>query len=228
MHSGSRLQCHWKYDRDPWPGQSKRTINVRVNGDLVQERNEKFRVTLSDPTRGTITTAKAIGVILNDDLIGTSASESISGSRRAEFINGRAGQDVLTGGRGGANHFGFRYGQSRINKPDHITDFRSGKDEISIIGKKGKFRSPMDFSRAADNSTAGTFKDLAKAVFADADGFRRGNQALSANAAVLVQSTNSAIAGTYLLINNGNASCNLKKDLFINITGFSESLPDIF
>ena len=27
-------------------GQSKRTINVRVNGDLVQERNEKFRVTL--------------------------------------------------------------------------------------------------------------------------------------------------------------------------------------
>ena len=209
-------------------GQSKRTIKIRVEGDRVQELNEKFRVTLSDPIGGTVTTATATGVIRNDDLTGTSASETISGTRQAEFINGFAGQDILTGGSGGANRYGFRYRQSRINSPDHITDFRPDKDKISLINKKGEFLSPpKGFSRADDNSTAATFKELVNAVFVDADPLTTGNQALAAKSAALVQSTNKEIAGTYLLINDGNARLSLKKDLLINITGFSGSLPDL-
>ena len=131
-------------------------------------------------------------------------------------------------GRGGPNHFGFRFGQSRIRTPDRITDLCFGQDSISLVNQRDQFLPvPQEFSRAADNSTAATFRELAEAVFADADGLTEGNQALAANAAALVQSTNANIAGTYLLINNGNASLNVRTDLLIDITGFSGPLPDL-
>ena len=208
-------------------GQSTRTIKVNVSADLVQEFNERFTVTLTNPTGATITTAKATGVIRNDDLIGTPDNDTIIGSRRAEFINGLAGQDDLTG-RSGPDQFGFRFGQSRISTPDRITDFRFGQDSISLVNRRDQFRPvPQEFSRAADNNTANTFKELAKAVFADADGLTEGNQALAANSAALVQSTNANIAGTYLMINDGKERLSLRKDLLIDITGFSGPLPDL-
>ncbi|MFM7514035.1 MAG: bluetail domain-containing putative surface protein, partial [Cyanobium sp.] len=66
---------------------------------------------------------------------------------------------------------------------------------------------------------------LADAVFADANGAAAGNQPLAANAAALVRSTNAAIAGTYLLINDGTAGRSLTADLLIDITGYSGTLP---
>ena len=47
----------------------------------------------------------------------------------------------------------------------------------------------------------------------------------TANAAALVRSTNAAIAGTYLLINDGTAGRSLTSDLLIDITGYSGTLP---
>lgn len=208
-------------------GQSTRTINIRVMADLIQEFDEKFAVTLTNPTGATITAARATGVIRNDDLIGTPDNDTITGSSRAEFINGLAGQDDLTG-RGGSDRFGFLFGESRIRTPDRITDFSFGEDSISLVNRREKFLPvPQEFSRAADNSTAATFRELAEAVFADADGLTEGNQALAANAAALVQSTNAEIAGTYLLINNGNAGLSFRRDLLIDITGFSDPVPDL-
>jgi hypothetical protein len=67
---------------------------------------------------------------------------------------------------------------------------------------------------------------LAVEVFADADGRRPGNQALRRRSAVLVQATNRSIRGTYLLINNNNSGLSLRRDLMVNITGFSGELPD--
>jgi hypothetical protein len=207
------------------PGDTSRTITVNVRADRDQEPDERFRVTLSNPTGATITTASATGIIRNDDLIGTAANDTIIGTRRPEFIDGLAGQDTLTGGAG-PDVFGFRIGQSRIRTPDRITDFRFGEDTIALLNAQGQLRpAPVAFSRAANNSTADTLADLAAAVFTDADGRTAGNQPLAANAAALVRSTNAAIAGTYLLINDANAGRSLTADLMVNITGFSGTLP---
>jgi alpha-tubulin suppressor-like RCC1 family protein len=206
-------------------GQTSRTITVNVRADRDQEPDERFRVTLSNPPGATITTASATGIIRNDDLIGTAANDTIIGTRRPEFIDGLAGQDTLTGGAG-PDVFGFRFGQSRIRTPDRITDYRFGEDTIALLNAQGQLRpAPVVFSRAANNSTAATLADLAAAVFADADGRTAGDQPLAANAAALVRSTNAAIAGTYLLINDANAGRSLTADLMVNITGFSGTLP---
>lgn len=207
-------------------GQSTRMIKIRVRGDQIQEFDKKFSITLDNPTGATIAAAKATGVIRNDDLIGTPDNDTIAGSRRADFINGLAGQDNLTG-RGGPDRFGFRFGQSRIHTPGRITDFRFGKDSISLVNQRGRLQPiPQALFRAANNSTAATFRELANAVFADADGLTRGNQGLAAKSAALVKSTNAEITGTYLFINNGKAGLNLRGDLFIDITGFTGSIPD--
>jgi Ca2+-binding RTX toxin-like protein len=206
-------------------GQTSRTITVNVRADLDREPDERFRVTLSNPTGATIATSRATGIIRNDDLIGTAANDTIIGTRRPEFIDGLAGQDTLTGGAG-PDVFGFRFGQSRIRTPDRITDFRFGEDTIALLNAQGQLRpAPVAFSRAANNSTASTLPGLANAVFADADGRTAGDQPLAANAAALVRSTNAAIAGTYLLINDANAGRSLTSDLLIDITGFSGTLP---
>ena len=212
------------------PGQDTRTITIRVKSDQIQELDEKFRLTISNATRASIdaTAASAIGVIRDEDQIGSENIDTIKGTQRAEFINGLGGQDMLTGG-GGIDHFAFWYGQSQINKPDQITDFRFDEDKITLVNRKGKFSPiPQNLSRAANNNTAATLKDLANAVFVDADALRAGDQALAAKSAALVKSTNSKIAGTYLLINDGNAGLSLKRDLLINISGASGCLPDFF
>ncbi|NJL14582.1 MAG: hypothetical protein HC913_17320 [Microscillaceae bacterium] len=46
-------------------------ITIQVSGDLLIELNEDFTVTLSNPTGATITTATAIGTIINDDTFPT-------------------------------------------------------------------------------------------------------------------------------------------------------------
>jgi Ca2+-binding RTX toxin-like protein len=206
-------------------GEAAKTITVEVAADRVQENDERFAVTLATPTGATITTATALGTIRNDDLLGTTANDTIAGGRRAEYIDGLDGRDTLTGG-GGPDQFGFRFGQSRIRTPDRITDFRFGQDKISLLNGRGQLLpAPLAFSRAADNSTASSLAALADAVFADANGRTAGNQPLAANAAALVRSTNAAIAGTYLLINDSNAARSLTRDLLINITGYSGRLP---
>jgi hypothetical protein len=208
-------------------GETSQTITVNVRGDLEQEPDERFSVNLSQPTNASIGTASATGTIRNDDLIGTAGADRIRGTGRPEYLDGRAGQDLLTGGAG-PDLFGFRARESTITEPDRITDFRFGEDRVSIVAASGKaLPLPGSFSRAADNRTAATLSDLAAAVFADADGQRRGNQPLGANSAALVRATNRAIAGTYLLINDSNAGLNPRNDLLINITGHSGQLPGL-
>jgi hypothetical protein len=49
-------------------GQTSANITVNVQGDTQVEPDETFRVTLSNPSNATITTATATGTILNDDI----------------------------------------------------------------------------------------------------------------------------------------------------------------
>lgn len=157
--------------------------------------------------------------------ISSSSTSSVSVFTKST-IAGRRGRDVLTGGDG-ANRFGFRWGHSRIGAPDWITDFTFGEDKIAVLDRRGRLqRQPGHFSRAADNSTAGSLRDLAAAVFADADGRQAGKQRLGRGSAVLVRSTNRNIRGTYVLINDGNPGLNLRSDLMVRITGFRGDLPN--
>ena len=115
---------------------------------------------------------------------------------------------------------------SSIRTPDRITDFRFGDDRIGVILANGITQArPTGFSRATDNRTADTLRDLTAAVFADADGGREGNQPLAAGAAALVVATDPAIAGTYLLINDSQVSPSLRSDLLLDLTGASGVRP---
>ncbi len=71
---------------------------------------------------------------------------------------------------------------------------------------------PSSFSRAANN-TVTTLDNLINQVFTDANGAITGNQGLGVNSAALVQVTTGAIAGTYLIINDGTAGFQSSNDL---------------
>ena len=51
------------------PGDTSETIAVTVNGDLVAELDEPFRVTLSAPSDATLADATGIGTIVDDELL---------------------------------------------------------------------------------------------------------------------------------------------------------------
>lgn len=207
------------------PNQATRTLTVSVVGDINQEVNETFSVRLFAPTGATLGGAAAGGTIQNDDLIGNVNPNTLKGTALAEFIDGRANVDTLTGA-GGSDVFGFRFSQSSLNTPDRITDFAFGTDKVDLFASSGTFLpAPSTFTRASNNSTAASLSALTNAVFADANGALAGNQKLGANSAVLVQSTNAAIAGTYLLINNATAGRSTTKDLLVNLSGFTGGLP---
>ena len=69
-------------------------ITVNVRGDAVQEFDESFTVTLSNPTNGAvITTASATGTIQDDDA--------------PNFVFGTLGNDILVGTSGADTLIGF-------------------------------------------------------------------------------------------------------------------------
>jgi large repetitive protein len=49
------------------PGQTTRTVDVQVRGDAIDELNETFSLTLSNPQNGTLGDAVGLGTILDDD-----------------------------------------------------------------------------------------------------------------------------------------------------------------
>ena len=71
------------------PGDTSKTITVSVVGDLLDEPDESFSLTLTDPVNASITTGTGVGTILDDDdppsvSIGdTSVTEGDSGSTAA-------------------------------------------------------------------------------------------------------------------------------------------------
>lgn len=71
------------------PNEATRTITVLVTGDTVQELDETFVVTLSNPSSGSsLATATASSVITNDD---ASLAISTSNAQRAEGNSGTTG-----------------------------------------------------------------------------------------------------------------------------------------
>ncbi|MDB9420887.1 hypothetical protein PN467_10220 [Microcystis aeruginosa CS-563/04] len=202
-----------------------KVITVNVNGDITQESNETFTVTLSNASNGAnITTATATATIQNDDFIGNSSNNTLTGTAGNDYINGGAGRDTLTGGVG-SDIFVFQFGQSPVSGADRITDFAIGTDKIDLLSSSGvAMNAPISFTCAA-NSTATTLTNMTNSVFTDANGALTGNQALGVNSAALVNVTTASIAGTYLVINDSVAGFQSSNDLLVNITGYSGTLP---
>ncbi|MDY7050444.1 MAG: Calx-beta domain-containing protein, partial [Microcystis panniformis WG22] len=229
---------------------STATISIPILNDNLNEADEAFTVTLSNPVNATINPEGGIGEVIITDtwqstltrtlpnnvenlrLIGTNningtgnaGNNNITGNSGINQINGGAGIDTLTGGLG-ADTFIFQFGQSTISTSDRITDFAINSDKIDLLTQAGNATSaPSNFSRAA-NSTVTTLQNLINQVFTDANGAITGNQGLAVNSAALVQVTTGAIAGTYLVINDSTAGFQASNDLLINITGFTGTLP---
>ncbi|MCA6490276.1 MAG: VWA domain-containing protein, partial [Chitinophagaceae bacterium] len=223
---------------------STANITIPILNDNLDEPDEVFTVTLSNPTNAIINPNGASGqVIITDTLqsgitkslpnnvenlrligsnningTGNAGNNNITGNSGNNQINGGAGIDTLTGGLG-ADTFIFQFGQSTRSTSDHITDFAINSDKIDLLTQAGNATSaPSNFSRAA-NSTVTTLQNLINQVFTDANGATTGNQGLGVNSAALVQVTTGAIAGTYLVINDSTAGFQSSNDLLINITG---------
>ena len=209
-------------------GSATAAVIVNPTADATVEPNETVVLKLATGTGYTVGTTTAVtGTITNDDVVGTYNAKTLIGTAINELIDGRDSQDIITGGVG-PDRFAFRFGESTIAAPDWITGFEFGSDKVDLFSSSGgALASPVAFSRAADNRSATTLAGLATAVFTDANGSTTGNQALAANAAVLVTATNNNIEGTYLVINDSTASQSNTNDLLINITGFSGTLPPL-
>ncbi|REJ43087.1 MAG: calcium-binding protein [Microcystis flos-aquae TF09] len=232
------------------PNTATATISIPILNDNLNEPDEAFTVTLSNPVNATINPEGGIGEVIITDtwqstltrtlpnnvenlrLIGSNningtgnaGNNNITGNSGNNQINGGAGIDTLTGGLG-ADTFIFQFGQSTISTSDRITDFAINSDKIDLLTQTGNAMSaPSSFSRAAD-STVTTLDNLINQVFTDANGAITGNQGLGVNSAALVQVTTGAIAGTYLIINDSTAGFQSSNDLLINITGFTGTLP---
>ncbi|MCA2922753.1 MAG: endo-1,3-1,4-beta-glycanase ExsH, partial [Microcystis sp. M038S1] len=229
---------------------STATISIPILNDNLNEADEAFTITLSNPVNATINPEGGIGEVIITDtwqssltrtlpnnvenlrLIGSNningtgnaGNNNITGNSGINQINGANGADILTGGPG-ADTFIFQFGQSTISASDSITDFAINSDKIDLLTQGGNaMNAPSSFSRAAD-STVTTLDNLVNQVFTDANGATTGNQGLGVNSAALVQVTTGAIAGTYLIINDSTDGFQSSNDLLINITGFTGSLP---
>ena len=160
----------------------------------------------------------------DDILNGGSDNDYLDGGTGNDTLNGGAGIDTLTGGAGNDVHV-FQFGQCTAAAPDRITDFAFGTDKIDLLTSSGLATpTPTSFSRAANN-TATTLTSVVTSVFADANGALAGLQALGVNSAALVVATNAAIAGTYLVVNDGTAGFQAANDLVVNLTGYTGTLP---
>ncbi|NCS76024.1 MAG: endo-1,3-1,4-beta-glycanase ExsH [Microcystis aeruginosa K13-07] len=231
------------------PNTSTATISIPILNDNLNEADEVFTVTLSNPVNATINPEGGIGEVIITDtwqssltrtlpnnvenlrLIGSNningtgnaGNNNITGNSGNNQINGGAGIDNLTGGLG-ADTFIFQFGQSTISTSDRITDFAINSDKIDLLTQGGlPMNAPSSFSRAAD-STVSTLDNLINQVFTDANGATTGNQELAVNSAALVQVTTGAIAGTYLVINDSTAGFQSSNDLLINIGFLQETI----
>jgi len=65
------------------PGDATKTIDVTVNGDLVDEIHETFRVNLSNPSNATIADAQGVGTIQNDEDVSLASVDDVTVSEAA-------------------------------------------------------------------------------------------------------------------------------------------------
>src|SRR5262249_20280096 len=73
------------------PGETVKTLAVRVKGDINPEPDETFSVNLSNPTNSTIQDGQGLGTILNDDSAPVANADAYSVSEDATLTVGASG-----------------------------------------------------------------------------------------------------------------------------------------
>ena len=157
---------------------------------------------------------------------GNDLANTIRGNTANNRLNGGASKDILTGGTGG-DTFIFQFGQSSVSASDGVTDFAIGIDKIDLLTQGGVAMNPPSLFSRATNSAATTLQNVVTQVFTDANGELAGNQTLGINSAALVVVGTRSLPGTYLVINDGTAGFQASKDLVIDLTGYSGTLPPL-
>ena len=215
--------------------EASQTITVSVRGDTAVEPDEGFRVTLSNPSNATITTATADGTIENDDppppgrvvtgglgndvLSGGPGNDKIFGLTGSDVLNGNAGDDVLFGG----------FGADTLNGDEGNDRLYGGIGDDRLFGGQGNDRlngglgdDLLDGGVGADTMVGGPGNDtyvvdnaLDVVIEATARGIDTVQSAVSYALAANVENltlTGTAINGTGNVFNNvltGNAAANI-------------------
>lgn len=80
------------------PGETSKTISVAITGDTTPESDEKFTLTLSNPSGGTLGNASTTAMIMNDDGSGAASSAAVPGTLGNDFLLPSAAANYLGGG----------------------------------------------------------------------------------------------------------------------------------
>lgn len=152
-----------------------------------------------------------LGTQSNDTLNGTSGNDVLFGLNGDDVINGGAGTDVLVGGKGvdtltggaGKDFFAFSdnpfsggptvaaaNGIQVLNKPDKLTDFSIGKDQL-VFGKSQLGVDKLDFTFGTNNDSfgPGNLIVITENTFANAAEAAKGlanNASITADAGIFV------------------------------------------
>jgi hypothetical protein len=123
------------------PGQTSKTVAVKVVGDKILEDDETFSLNLSDATNGTIADSQGIGTITNDDSSATKARGKVAAGAFPDgvslnLIEGTEEGDNLKGSKEDNEIYGFE-GDDQISG-DKGNDFLvGGEDNDKLIGEQG-------------------------------------------------------------------------------------------
>jgi serralysin len=152
-----------------------------------------------------------IGTQSNDTLDGTAGNDALFGLKGDDVLNGGAGTDVLVGGEGvdtltggaGKDFFAFSdnpfsggptvaaaNGIQVLNKPDKLTDFSIGEDQL-VFGKSQLGVDKLDFTFGTNNDSfgPGNLIVITENTFANAGGAAAGlanNESITADAGLFV------------------------------------------
>jgi serralysin len=151
------------------------------------------------------------GTQANDTLMGTDGKDILSGLQGDDTLNGAGGKDILNGGEGidtltgGAAKDFFVFsdnpfsggptvaaanGIQVLNKPDKLTDFDIGEDQL-VFGKNQLGVNNLDFTSGTNNDSfgSGNLIVITESTFANAAAAAKGlanNASITADAGVFV------------------------------------------
>jgi Ca2+-binding RTX toxin-like protein len=226
------------------------TISIPILNDNLNESDEAFTVTLSNPINGTINPDTAIGKVIITDtwqstithtlpagvenltLIGTAAING-TGNAGNNVLTGNSGNNTLNGGDGndnisggvGADTINGGLGADRFVYSNFNDSLLAAPDRITDFNPGGGDRIaltalPTALFNAGIFSTATTLNAAAIAAYEDANPNLAGTQPLTANQAVFFGWNGS----TYLSVNDSIAPFNSSNDLLINVTGITGTI----
>jgi Ca2+-binding RTX toxin-like protein/subtilisin-like proprotein convertase family protein len=156
-------------------GVTSQIITIEVAGDLEEEMDETFSVTLDNPSDALlIGTQSATGTIISDDVVipqthltdgrdrynGTSDADWVFGLEGNDRLDGKDGDDILNGGSG----------NDRLTGGD-------GSDTASYAGTSGDVTVTLETTRAQNTGAAGrdTLRSIENLTGGDGDDTLTGN-----------------------------------------------------